>query len=64
MVRSPISAPDVRVGHTTAYEIVVANSPQCGQGRRRHWGAYVFINDQASDVNAYVAVTQAHLKSG
>jgi hypothetical protein len=64
MVRLPVSPADVRVGPTTVHEIVVGGT-RLRVDRDDATGEHTyFINDQRCDVNAYLAVTQAHLNQG
>jgi hypothetical protein len=64
MVRLPVSPADVRVGPTTVHEIVVGGTRLRVDRDDATGEQTYFINDQPCDVNAYLAVTQAHLNQG
>jgi hypothetical protein len=64
MVRLPVSPADVRVGPTTVHEIVVGGTRLRVDRDDATGEPTYFINDQPCDVNAYLAVTQAHLNQG
>ena len=64
MIRQQESHADVRIARTPVHEIVVGNS-RLRVERDDATGEHLyFINDQPCGVNAYLAVTQAHLRSG
>ena len=64
MVRRQESHADVRVARPTVHEIVVG-STRLRVERDDATGEHAyFIDDHRCDVNAYLAVTQAHLNRG
>ena len=64
MVRRLVSPADVPAGRTTVHEIVVGGTRLRVDRDDVTAEHMYFINDQPCDVNAYLAVTQAHLNLG
>ena len=64
MARLPVSSTDVRADRTTTVHEIIVGHIRLRVDRDDATGEHAyFINGQLCDVNAYLAVTQAHLKS-
>jgi hypothetical protein len=63
MVRPLVSPTDGPAGRTTVHEIADGTRLRADRDDATAEHMY-FINDQPCDVNAYLAVTQAHLNRG
>ena len=64
MVRPLASLADVRAGRTTVHEIMVGGTRLRVERDNATGEQTYFVDDQPRDVNAYLAVTQAHLNHG